>query len=171
MILGDQKESDSLEKSLPCKQQDFHSLCVFANLDIWNKFWAGVHSVSAGWPQQVVIPLLACYTLNKRILKCPGNGILAGFHGRSAFCLEIMVCNPREPRVIGQEEKFLPLDCLWHKTTTSTLPWISTLLACPPVLDLPASTIMWFSSIKSISESHIHYICCSLPAEASLESA
>lgn len=80
-------------------------MCVFANLDIWNKFWAGVHSVSAGWPQQIVIPLLACYTLNKRILKCPGNGILAGFHGRSAFCLEIMVCNPREPRFIGTGRK------------------------------------------------------------------
>lgn len=60
-----------------------------------------------------VIPFLACYYLNIKILKCSGsihslqfNGTLAEFHGRSVFPLVIMTCNPTNPRIVGTGCKF-----------------------------------------------------------------
>ena len=104
MILGEQKNL-TLEKSLPRKQQDFHNLCICQSWHLKQILSRGPFCVCRMITTDSDSSSCLLYT-EKRILKCPGNGILVGFHGRSTFCLEIMLCNPREPRVVGTGRKF-----------------------------------------------------------------
>ena len=57
-----------------------------------------------------------------------------------------------------KEEGILPADWLWAQAETWTLLWVSSLLACPVDLDLPAPKILWANSLNSISLSHILFL-------------
>lgn len=66
-----------------------------------------------------------------------------------------------------EEEGILPPDGLQTLTAKSTTSWVSSLLVYLSILDLPAFTMTWANSLKSVSLSlslSVFFICPSIPS-------